>query len=92
VGDGVGQLKLFELLRGDPGLGLRSGVEGPTTPEATAVREAAEAHLREHPAVADADATAAASRPDASSSHRAVPPRNGDWETVRTRAMSIGNR
>jgi hypothetical protein len=63
VGDGVRELAVLDLLRGDPGLGVGAAVEGPAAPEATAVREAAETHLRLEPPAAGRDGARAASSP-----------------------------
>lgn len=74
VGDGVRELAVFELLRGDPGLGLGAAVEGPAAADASTADVDAEAHLCEQPTVADPDAPAAAPGPDASRTHRDLPP------------------
>jgi hypothetical protein len=92
VGDRVGQLSMFEILRGDPHFGLRPGVEGPAAPHSAAVGVDAEAHLREQPAVADPNGAGSAPRSDTTGSHRRTPPRYRECPTVGTVLVAIGNR
>jgi hypothetical protein len=63
VRDRVRELAVLDLLRGDPDLGLHPAVEGPGTPEAAAVSEVAEAHLRLEPPAARRDGARPASSP-----------------------------